>query len=916
MEVPVQVQPRLFLFWAKYQGKSGGWHPLISHALEAGAVSRVLIESSLSPHFLCFVSRALELDEPAALNLVVTLAAVHDIGKMNPGFQHQISWFREQLQAQGFSAPERISPTPHGLVTAHCLQRWLEQTHRMQADVARSLASVVGGHHGVLPPPEKWRDFSAAELGGPSWGEARASMLSLILAGLGTSLPCPPRLPHSASFIIAGLISVSDWIASNSDLFPYAANTQRAIELPDPAAYYHDSLGRAEAAVERLGWHTRSGIQLPDSFTRLFPWIETPNPLQQQAFTTARESAGPSLLLIEAAMGEGKTEAALCASEVWAAALGYRGSYFALPTQATSNQMFSRVRAFLEDRAHGDRLVLQLLHGHASLSAEFDELRAQGTNAFWTSGVGESQGESVFASTWFTFRKRGLLAAFGVGTVDQVLMAALSGKHVFVRLFGLAGKTVIIDEVHAYDTYMSTLLERVLEWLAAMGSSVVLLSATLPAGRRDDLVRAYAKGLRLESPALPAPVEYPRIITVSGDGVKSATFASSSPHAAKRIGLAWVQPGRLAELLLEQLAGGGCAVAICNTRRDAQRLFQELEPHFPGMASDGHPELDLLHSHFLFADRDAAEKRCLTRFGKPGAGSRRPARAVLIATQIVEQSLDLDFDVMISAVAPIDLLFQRVGRLHRHLRERPALLPEPVLTLIGVPSDEYGLPKFPRGHLSVYEPHLLFRTWLALRGRESLAIPEDIDPLLDSVYRDEPEPTSLSEAAQCVWRESRRRLRAHRTAEHAAARDRYLRSPASKMAVWEVAEACYAAEDPEQSQFLAVTRLTEPSVRVVFLEQHPRESHRAQIPGVDEPIPVNGTLSLDQVRGCLYRSVTISDRRIVEKLSDDAPPAAFRKSPFLSEHRLLLLDAEKTVLCGDQVIRLNPKLGVVIENIA
>jgi CRISPR-associated endonuclease/helicase Cas3 len=820
-------------FWAKYEGKSGDWHPLIAHALETGAVSRVLIQRSLSPHFLCFVARAVELDVAATLNLVAALAAVHDIGKINPGFQHQIGWFREQQQAQGFSAPARISSTPHGLITAYCLQRRLEQTHGMQSGVAMPLASVVGGHHGVLPPPEKWRNLSAAELGGPSWDNARTSMLAMILEGLGTSLPCPSRLPHAAALTIAGLISVADWIASNSDLFPYSANTERAIELPDPRTYFRDSLRRAETAVKRLGWHTRSSIQLPDSFAGLFPWIKTPNSLQQQAFTAARGSAGPTLLLIEAAMGEGKTEAALSASEVWTAALGYRGAYFALPTQATSNQMFSRVRAFLEDRAHGDRLFLQLLHGHASLSAEFEELRALGTDTFGTRGVGESQGESVVASTWFTYRKRGLLAAFGVGTVDQVLMAALSGKHVFVRLFGLAGKTVIIDEVHAYDTYMSTLLERVLEWLSALGSSVVLLSATLPASRRDDLVNAYAKGLQLESPTLPTTIEYPRIITVSRDGVKSATFASSSPHASKRIGLAWTQMEGLAELLQGQLAGGGCAVAICNTRKDAQRLFQELEPHFPGMASDGYPELDLLHSHFLFADRDAAEKRSLTRFGKPGKASRRPTRAVLIATQIVEQSLDLDFDVMISAVAPIDLLFQRMGRLHRHLRDRPALLSKPVMALIGVPLDEDGLPKFPRGHLSVYELHLLFRTWLALRERESVAIPEDIDPLLNAVYRDEPEPASLSEAGQSIWRESRRKLRAHRTAEHTAAQDRYLRSPSSKMAVWELTEAGYAADDPEQSQFLAVTRLTEPSVRVVFLSRHPTESNHAQIPGVD-----------------------------------------------------------------------------------
>jgi CRISPR-associated endonuclease/helicase Cas3 len=654
---------------------------------------------------------------------------------------------------------------------------------------------------------------------------------------------------------------------------------------------------------------------MPESFAELFPSLRTPNPLQQQAFNLVRDSVGPCLLLIEAAMGEGKTEAALSATEAWASALGYRGTYFALPTQATSNQMFSRVRAFLEGRAQGDRLALQLLHGHASLSAEFEELRARGVRAFEARDIGESGSESIFASTWFTYRKRGLLASFGVGTVDQVLMAALTGRHIFVRLFGLAGKAVIIDEVHAYDTYMSTLLERLLEWLGAMESSVVLLSATLPSERRADLLKAYSTGLQLAAPDQPVSTSYPRITMLSRAGVRSVTFPSSAPLSGKSVGITRIRPELLSNFLQQRLASGGCAVVVCNTRKDAQQLFRELAPAFSKRASDDQPELNLLHSHFLFGDRDALEKCCLRRFGKPENSSQRPDRAVLIATQVVEQSLDLDFDLMVSALAPIDLLFQRVGRLHRHRRPRPTMLAQPSLALIETPQDESGVPKFPRGHQAVYEPHLLYRTWLTLQGRESLAIPEDIDTLLETVYWDQPEPTSLSEAGQTRWRETRQRLNQRRAAERAAAQDRYLRSPGSKMAVWDLAEAAYAVDDPEQSQFLAITRLTEPSVRTVFLEQDPATSDRARTPGVDEPIPLNGILSFDQVRRCLYRSVTISDRRVVEQLDAVSPPASFRNSPLLSEHRLVLVGTDGTARVGNQIVRLDPRLGIVIESV-
>jgi CRISPR-associated endonuclease/helicase Cas3 len=895
-----------------YDASSGNWHPLVAHALETAAVGRVLIERSLPPQFIQFFARHLQMEENAAASLIVFLAGGHDIGKVNPGFQGQIEWFRSRLLPNGFPTSERIVSVPHGLITAHTLQQWFE-VNKALPRVARSLASVVGGHHGVLPPPEKWRTFSAPELGGTAWGIARHAVLSVILEIFG-SLTIPSRLPHASALILAGLVCVSDWIASNSDVFPYSTNIASVLELPDPREYYSGALRRAEKAIERLGWHTRRCVQVPESFAELFPLIETPHPLQQTAFGLANESVGPSLVLIEAAMGEGKTEAALSASELWASTLGHRGSYFALPTQATSDQMFSRVRAFLENRAEGGRLALQLLHGHASLSAEFEELRVRGTRLFEPLHIGASDPETVFASTWFTYRKRGLLASFGVGTVDQVLMAAFAGRHVFVRLFGLAGKTVIIDEVHAYDTYMSTLLERLLEWLGAIESSVVLLSATLPYDRRVDLLKAYARGLQLVAPSQPVSTSYPRITVLSRAGVRSVTFRSASPQTGKPIGLMRIQADRLNAILLDRLVGGGCAVVVCNTRRDAQRLFLQLEPHFPGQASDGEPELDLLHSHFLFAERDTAEKRCLRRFGKPRKGMQRPERAVLIATQVVEQSLDLDFDLMISALAPIDLLFQRIGRLHRHCRFRPVLLAEPLLVLIDTLLDECGLPKFPRGHTAVYEQHLLFRTWLALREREFLAIPDDIDTLLDSVYRDEPEPSSLSEAEQSLWRETKQKLDQHRVAERAIAQDRYLRSPGSSMAVWELAEPAYAPDDPEQSQFLAVTRLTEPSIRVVFLEQDSSGSDRANIPGLVESIPLDRTLSLEQVRRCLYRSVTISDRRVVEKLGAVPPPTAFRNSPLLSEHRLVLLGADSTAQIDNQIIRLHQRLGVVIEN--
>ena len=392
--------------------------------------------------------------------------------------------------------------------------------------------------------------------------------------------------------------------------------------------------------------------------------------------------------------------------------------------------MFGRVRDFLQDRYKDGLVQLQLLHGHASLSSEFEVLRKNHNRIFAPrySGVEEDDHLEVVASEWFTYRKRGLLSPFGVGTIDQALLAVLQTKHVFVRLFGLAHKTVIIDEVHAYDAYMTTLLERLLEWLAALGSPVVLLSATLPRSRRNGLLAAYLRGLGDQSEEIRSDASYPRISWVSGNSGPSARTVRVSPRGTKEVSMEWTGgsvPAHdgssfpLGERLREALAQGGCAAVICNTVRRAQEIYRALKPYFPGTAEDGKPELDLLHAQYLFQDRDKREKRSLARFGSRVRTRSGPNKAVLVATQVIEQSLDLDFDLMVSDMAPVDLLLQRAGRLHRHERRRPHGLGQPRL-LVCQPEMDGGVPRFEPGTAAVYDSHILLRTWLTLRDRATV----------------------------------------------------------------------------------------------------------------------------------------------------------------------------------------------------
>jgi CRISPR-associated helicase Cas3 len=395
-----------------------------------------------------------------------------------------------------------------------------------------------------------------------------------------------------------------------------------------------------------------------------------PRPVQVAAVEIALAQPEPGLVIVEAPMGEGKTEAALLAAEALAARSGADGCFVALPTRATTDAMFSRVLRWMQalPGLPVDTSVV-LAHGTANLNDEYRGLLRRA----WIREVG--QDEAGIAHHWLNGRKRGPLAQFVVGTIDQVLFAGLKSRHLMLRHLGLAGKVVIIDECHAYDVFMSRYLDAVLHWLGAYGTPVVLLSATLPAARRAELVRAYDSGRGAETVALPEDPGYPVVVA---SGMPARAVPAGGAARAVRLDRLPDDLDVLAGLLRDALAGGGCAVVVRNTVGRVQETADRLVEIF------GADEVTVTHSRFLACDRARLDTDLLRRFGPPGPGVERPARHVVVASQVVEQSLDVDFDLMVTDLAPVDLVLQRTGRLHRHDRPRPAGLEQPRCVLVGV----------------------------------------------------------------------------------------------------------------------------------------------------------------------------------------------------------------------------------------
>jgi len=918
----------LLKLWAKKKKDSDVHYPLFYHMVDVATVTKELWERSLHAGAKNFISREISLPDTEARKWVSFWAGLHDIGKASPGFQAQSEPAKKELQQLGFTFFGEDDN--HGAVTACLLRQYLKES--LGNNLAHRIATTVGGHHGIFPRSE---EVNRVQPGVGFWPKAQKQVFDVFsqLCGV-NALPPPATNPAPAFFMfLAGITSVADWIASNSNKEYFPLEVTHRVE--DHLSYAQK---QSCQALEKLGW---IGWQPPSAqadFQVLFNFNDI-RPLQGEAIVLAPILKDqPGLVIIEAPMGEGKTEAAMYLADNWTANLEQKGYYFALPTMATSDQMFGRVKSYLENRYHDERINLMLLHGHASLSAEFQTLQEhfEPDGVFGDNGY-DGAAAGVVASEWFTHRKRGLLAPFGVGTVDQILLAVLQTRHVFVRLFGLANKTVIIDEVHAYDAYMTTLLERLLEWLAALGTSVVILSATLPRSRRDALLTAYSKGLiecEKDITSEVSEVKYPRISWTEGEQFK-ARHIGTSPQSSKTLHLEWIKgilfeeggQFKLSKLLQESLSDGGCAAVICNTVDQAQRVYLSLKPYFPNRADDGHPELDLLHARYPYGERRQREERTLLRFGKPEGKVKcedgierivkRPRRAVLVSTQIIEQSLDLDFDLMVSEMAPVDLLLQRAGRLHRHKRERLQKLKEPTLWICQ-PQVKEGVPDFGGGTQAVYDYHVLLRSWLALqnsKNKDAIKIPDDVEGLIEEVYNENKKcPEGETEAIRKKWEESQKKHDADIEHERSEAEDRWIKRPRFSGQLWRMTYEPREEDDPSLHQaHQALTRLTGLSVNVVCI--YGTETQIFLDKSLTQPVDFSTCPSIETVNRLLRCSTSISRRGLAKRMIEDGSliPPSWRKATLLRHHYIFLFDEQGDCQFSNYHLHLDDELGLVIE---
>jgi CRISPR-associated endonuclease/helicase Cas3 len=940
--------------WAKSrvddQGVLSDWLPLTAHLADSAAVAGLLWDHWVSPAIRSLVgSRVGGAD--VARQLIALLAGVHDIGKATPVFQSKVPRLAVDLEQLGL--PLGITVTsddkrrlPHGLAGQVLLGRYLVGRGWTQA-LADQLGAVVGGHHGV---PASDSDLEAAShrpdlLGDARWGRVQVQLLDEAVARAGIDLDAlrGRAIGQPAAAVLTGLVIVADWIASNSDLFPLAPigrlpdlDPRRAdrgwqrVSLPSPWLAVDEERDADQLVAARFG------IDGPGLGAR---------PVQRVALESARTCDVPGILVIEAPMGEGKTEAAMLAVEVLAARSGASGCFIALPTQATSNAMFSRVvdwLAHVPDGALADetshRHAVVLAHGKASLDPTFRTLRMDGraSQVGADTPLADSRGREqrdpraidAYVHWWMTNRKKSPLAEFAVGTIDQLLFLALQARHVVLRHLGMAGKVVVIDEVHSYDAYMGVYLARVLEWLGAYGVPVVMLSATLPPAVRDRLVAAYRSGTHAQEasvttwqrPAwgtplgLPAPADpqseveivYPAVTTLTDGHVRTVAVPASTRRSHVQIELRDDGLESLAGLLGDALVTGGCALVVRNTVARAQQTYEHLVARF------GADNVGLSHSRFLACDRSLNDRRLVEQFGPPledGHDGHRPPWYIVVATQVVEQSLDVDFDLLVTDAAPIDLVLQRIGRVHRHVRARPTLLARPRCVVI---ADEWAAvpPVFDHGSAAVYEPYALLQTAALLQARAAdggvITLPDDIAPLVHAAYGEHPDvPMSWVQAVA----DARQRQETGRASQESRATAFRLAPPREGVVSLNGWLGRSVGEADESAGGYAQVRDSDDSVEVLLLARS--ADHMTRIPvwvgaEVDlgahagEVVPESSEPSPDLARAiasCAVRLPAVTTRgargdALIEEITKRWYPESWQKVPELRGQLVLVLDEQ------------------------
>ena len=930
---PSQRQPYQWLYAKTDRKNPDNIHLLLYHLIDVGQVTLEMWNKVFPTSFRNHIAQTLGVSVEQSGQFIAFVASLHDLGKASPAYQKKYSppWLKKKLVEVGFvledsvhySAETNDKMTSHAYITTWVLPPLLVEYCGLSEQFSRKIGQALGGHHGAWPINSVNFNFDDSTY--PAWDIARRELVwELRNVFQPPAIPQPPAEITSLNIfltLISGLTSVADWLGSRDDDQAFSL----VKDVLTTREYAQRSKKQAGRVLSDLGWLGWQPGQQKLTFDTMFQYLDPtkkiePRLVQKQIIDLTTNLLAPSLVIIEAPTGIGKTEIAFYLADILLQNHQGRGLYIAMPTQATSNQMFDRTAEFLGQRYPKEVVNLQLAHGQAAFDDRLQEITLH--------TIGDDQRDGrVVAMSWFNEKsKRTLLAPFGVGTVDQTLMSVLQTKHFFVRLLGLCHKVVIFDEVHAYDTYMNTLFIQLLQWLRAIDTSVIMLSATLPTETRHKFVRAFSD----QSPQLTN--HYPAITIASPD--TPAQIHLLPPPNDVSLKIHWLEVDRQIDHILKLAEKGGCIAVICNTVARSQNIFEQLlEEYKNGKLDIDRNHLILFHARFPPVWRKEIEEKTKRLFGKPQKDETgnltdyRPHKgpAIIVATQVIEQSLDLDFDAMMTDLPPIDLLVQRAGRLHRHnIRNDQRHDHIRQLSIIQPQLDEQTIPHFGNDE-AIYERYILLRTYRALHQLtvdDCITLPKQTIDLIEAVYSTTHPLNDEGDKWKAALKNAQQQLRRDRHEAQKKAQKQIAGAPDDEMLLYDT-NLGLEEDNPTVHQTLQVkTRDIGPTLSLICLHATKKEDWVLLDPD-DAATAFDLTTSPDSdlTKQLLQWRINVQQWAILNHLlREDAPPEnappAWRRNSILRHARTVIFQSGKYHFSDEKnnyTLSLNRDYGLKLE---
>lgn len=917
-------------FWAKTSQKERpGVHPVICHLLDVGNSCREVLTRYVNKKLMRYLMNAIDLrvngrkaTKEEFIAFLCFLSAAHDIGKISPSFQRKISGQLEDLYRK--LSIYRYLDTADGFhyhagLSVNILQRYFDKTELAEGtDGLMNILIALSAHHGI---PSTYQAKKAAKSLGwyyrgkewieTEWNEQQDLALDFLADHFGLSgnhyeIKNPTRYKQSAFVLLAGVFVIADWIGS-SEHFKSIADDQgnRPVGF-SISQYAKDVIQMAKNAADAIDIDNNADLIIKDKdeidLSEFIPG-GTPYKSQVEIIEASKKMVGSYLAIIEDQTGGGKSEATFKLQHDAIIHNGHSGGYWGMPTCGLATAMLDRYQRDIESKYPDAKRHLHLIHSQSMFDDDYKNLKG---NFEDYDDDGEKRrrvkdDSKAYAKQWYASGRRRMLATFGIGTIDQALLCVIQSKFNFLRLLGLSNKVIVFDEIHAYDFFSTTLIEHCIQWLSASGCTVILLSATLPSHKRAKLCAAFRGSGDIDGIET---CDYPRATFVNkwkSDGIVTQPLTSSYRRTYRIT--ASNEADTIDYIVKNVQKHGGCVGFICNRVRQANGIYAEFK-----RALANHPKVELYlhHARFDGPIRAKKEQLLLKKFGKEGIRNldsndkdaiKRPKAAIVVGTQLLEQSLDIDFDFMATTLSPIDLVVQRIGRDWRfdiidslakmikrpewcHSNGRPRI--RIVVNKVG----RYQVPDF-GDDIWVYRSLYLFKTYLKLVAPASvdLMIPDDVQKLVDFVYpeSDDFKGLRLSKRQRMQIEEWDEKLNKLARKQRLMALAEAIPSPYSKDGIFneqacvmntDIIEEDYDEDDNDASaedgskfpgfEFgladTVLTRLAPPNEPLVFMQ---REGNGFRLLGEDSVISLDN-ISFTRATKFFEHRVPVMHRRIVD----------------------------------------------------